>query len=366
MPPWSIDIAIVNYRGTDDVLRALALLGAWPHGRIWLIDNSAHDKDIAGQSSALAHACAANPAVTRLIPEGNIGFGRACNMAFQNSVSEYFLLLNPDARISADGIVAMAGVLSANQQYGALSPKIFWNESRSFLLPEGFAQTPWQHFVNTLQPHAGRLAKLLGKRDVWQGMRRMALDSPFDVKFLVGAVMMVRRVAADAAGGLFDPDYFMFFEDADLSMRLRQAGYRLAIAPNISAVHEYRHKAFKAEMMRDSLHIYFRKRFPGYYYCSGKLDGLSALSRSISPEAWFAVIAPSLTSAAEFAARTEGAAVVAFSPSLLMRPCIFRPSLTDAHCFDDAEWSMLEPGAYVALLATRNHSPMKWVYFEKK
>ena len=102
MPAPSVDIAIVNFRCVADTLEALARLAHWPHGTIWLVDNSAHEPAMAAQTAALRLACGAMPGVVYIEPGDNLGFGRACNLAFAKSNAEFFLLLNPDARIGGE------------------------------------------------------------------------------------------------------------------------------------------------------------------------------------------------------------------------------------------------------------------------
>jgi GT2 family glycosyltransferase len=47
----------------------------------------------------------------------------------------------------------------------------------------------------------------------------------------IGAAMLVSRRALDAAGGGFDPDFFLLYEDVDLSLRVRAAGFDVLLVP---------------------------------------------------------------------------------------------------------------------------------------
>ena len=362
----SIDVAIVNYRCAADTLQALTRLAQWPHGLVWLVDNSAQDADIAADTAALREASAGLPWVRMLAPGSNLGFGRACNLAFAESKAEFFLLLNPDARIAADDVLLLASALAEQPGLGAVSPKIYWNGQRSFVLPAAFPQTPQYSIGLALATHSRRLTHWAAQRSLKGAMRQMASKHPFEVPFLAGSVMMLRRRAVLSARGLFDPDYFMFFEDSDLSVRLRRAGYSLAIVPAASAEHEYRHKAFKAGMMATSQHQFFSKLYPAFYRWSGGLARVAALARPVDLAKWFKVIPTPVTSAQEFAACTDHGRVLAFSPSMLMMPALFRPSFADARCFDALEWALLEPATYTALVqsADLTRTPV-WVYFER-
>ena len=362
----SIDVAIVNYRCAADTLLALTRLAQWPYGMVWLIDNSAQDADIAADTAALCDASAGMPWVRMLTPGSNLGFGRACNLAFAESKAEFFLLLNPDARIAASDVLLLASTLAEQPGLGAVSPKIYWNEQRSFVLPAAFPQTPWHSIALALATHSRGVTQWAAQRGLNGAMRQMASSVPFKVPFLAGSVMLLRRRAVLSARGLFDPDYFMFFEDADLSLRLRRAGYALAMVPAACAEHEYRHKAYKAGLMAKSQHQYFSKQYSAFYRWSGGLAKVAALARPVDLAKWFKVIPKPVTSAQEFAACTDNGRVLAFSPSVLMMPALFRPSFADARCFDAREWALLEPATYTALVQSTDltRKPV-WVYFER-
>ncbi|MBI2769644.1 MAG: glycosyltransferase [Burkholderiales bacterium] len=358
--PRSIDIAIVNYFSAGDMQRCLSVLGPWPHGTVWLVENS-NDTQEAAQ---LREATKDRPWVRLLEPGANLGFGRGCNLAFGQSTSALFLLLNPDARIGSGDLLKLADVLAADPRIAAVSPRIFWNEQRSFLLPAAFPQTPAAGALQALASRFRLLAFMAARLYLARQARLMASQAAFAVDFLAGAVMMLRRDAVLAAGGLFDPDYFMFYEDSDLSLRLRRAGFGLAMAPAASAVHEYRHKAFKAGMMADSRQTYFRKRYPRFHKWAG-LDRLARLARPVPLAQWFDALPEPCRALADFERQTGNAAVIAFSPSMLMMPALFRPGRAAAR-FDESEWALLEPAAYVALVtdAGREDDP-RWVQFNR-
>ena len=366
MSRCSIDIIIVNYRDAADTLQALARLAAWPHGTLWLVDNSAHEPDMAEEAAALLQASIDHPCVRLLTPDANLGFGRACNLAFAQSSADYVLLLNPDARISTEDVLLLAQSMEGQPKLAGVSPKIYWNEQHSFVLPAAFAQTPWYHVAQALATRSRRLAQWAARRGLLRAMRQMAGSKVFEVDFVAGSVLMLRRSAVLQAGGLFDPDYFMFFEDSDLSLRLRRAGYQMAIAPSATAEHEYRHKAFKAGLMEQSQQHYFSKQYPLFYRWSGRLSRVPRLAGSVDLNAWFKVLEHPISNAEEFSRQTGAAGVLAFSPTMLLMPAIFRSSVAQARPFDALEWGLLEPGPYTALLVgPASPQATTWVYFRK-
>ena len=362
----SVDIIIVNYRGAADTLQALARLAEWPHGTLWLVDNSAHEPDMAEEAAALLQAGIDHPCVRLLTPGANLGFGRACNLAFAQSSADYVLLLNPDARISTEDVLLLEQSMESQPKLAGVSPKIYWNEQHTFVLPAAFAQTPWYYVAQALATRSRRVAQWAARRGLLRAMRQMAGSKVFEVDFVAGSVLLLRRSAVLQAGGLFDPDYFMFYEDSDLSLRLRRARYELAIVPSATAEHEYRHKAFKAGLMSQSQQHYFNKQYPLFFRWSGRLSRVPRLAGSMDLNAWFKVLAQPVSSAEEFTHQTGAAGVLAFSPTMLLMPAIFRPSVAQARPFDTQEWVLLEPGTYTALLVSADSSKtVSWVYFRK-
>lgn len=360
--PNVIDIIIVNYRSAEDTLTAVAAITPWCHGRILLVDNSEDDAETARLSDALADIAE----MQLLLPERNLGFGGGCNLAFEQSTAEFVLLLNPDARIDERNILMLVETLRLNSHFGGVSPKTFWDDTQRFLLPSAFPQTPLMLLAMTLASHAPRLTRW-GARHYLRKMRGcMASAKPYSIPFLVGALMMLRRSAVLAAGGLFDPDYFMFYEDSDLSLRLRRAGYLLGIAPQAEAVHEYRHKSYKAGMMEKSCQLYFAKNFPIFYRLSGQLSLLSRWGRPLVWDEWGERLPDPVNSPEELHALLGDAGVLAFSPSLMMMPAIFRPSCAPPILFDARDWARIEPGHYMLVCCgEKEGSALRWVGFER-
>ena len=360
--PNVIDIVIVNYRSAEDTLAAVAAITPWPHGRILLVDNSEDARELARLTDVLAGV----PEVQLLVPEKNLGFGGGCNLAFAQSTAEYLLLLNPDAQIDERNILALVETLKRHPRFGGVSPKTFWDATRRFLLPTPFPPTPLAMLAMTLALRSPRLTKWGAHRYLRKMRSNMSAVEPYSIPFLVGAVMMLRRSAVLAAGGLFDPDYFMFYEDSDLSLRLRRAGYQLGIVPMAEAVHEYRHKAYKEAMMAESCQLYFAKNFPRFYRFTGQLSRLAKWGRPLVWQEWGGMLPRPVNSSEELNAQLEGAGVVAFSPSAMMMPAIFRPSSAAPVSFDALDWARIEPGRYMLVCAGgRNGAAPRWVGFEK-
>jgi GT2 family glycosyltransferase len=129
------------------------------------------------------------------------------------------MLLNNDAFVTP----AMLEILmsATEPDIGLISPKIFYEDHPNYLWFAGAEQHPY-----LLEMHKTGQGKQDGPR--WQQTR--------DVDYLVGTGLLV-NITAVAQVGLFDERYFMYYEDLDWSIRLRQAGLRLRLVANAFLYH---------------------------------------------------------------------------------------------------------------------------------
>lgn len=355
----AIDVIVVNYHCHADTLTAVGSLSPWSGGTIWVVDNSVSQAEVA----ALRQGLAGHPDTALIVAEANLGFGKGCNLAFAQSNAAYVLLLNPDARIQVEDVRLLATALDANPRLGAVSPLTFWDEGRRFLLPPATPMTPLTHFLGHLGSRFPDWMRRYGRWWLAHTQQLLTARRPVSVPFHAGATLMVRHSAAIKAGGLFDPAYFMFYEDSDLSLRLRQCGYRLAIVPAATAVHGYRHAPWKAPLMRESEQLYFRRRFPLYWHLT---RGLSLVEKLAVPPDWLAGSANDLgvlTSAEALSKRLGNRSVGAISPCPTMVPALFRPQGRTPETLTDDDWACLSPGRYLLLAGPADDDTDSWQYF---
>jgi GT2 family glycosyltransferase len=113
--------------------------------------------------------------------------------------------------------------------------------------------------------HGFGLQRLAGARSLF--LSGLSGTRPVEVDWISGALFMVRRSALRDVGG-FDERFFMYAEDVDLGCRLRDAGWRLAHLPDISAVHVQGGPAAASDPSTrwlDSLAGLYARRNPGRF-----------------------------------------------------------------------------------------------------
>lgn len=200
--------------------------------QVVVVDNSEDEKETERLRDSLP------PKVILLVNPENIGFGRACNLAFERFEADQILLLNPDARLLPGCLRRLQQMLFGSDRIAAVSPQIFWDEDLQFYLPRSVPPALFE-----VQDVMGSLGLQSPINRVLSGVWRYSCvkiwqsKKPVRVANLSGGHVLLNRDAVMRAGGLFDPRFFLYFEDTDLFIRLRKVGYRLMVEPGAKAVH---------------------------------------------------------------------------------------------------------------------------------
>jgi N-acetylglucosaminyl-diphospho-decaprenol L-rhamnosyltransferase len=206
-----IDVQIVSYR-TKAYLGACLerLLPALSDGTIRILENGSGE-DLSELASERVHVH------TSAV---NLGFGAGHNLLAGHGRSDLLCCVNPDAvLLDTDGLQRLAA-LFADPRVAAAGPAL--------LTPAGEPQR-WDH--GELRGLRARIANGAGHAH-WRPRAKRT-----EVAWVAGAFMMLRRERFDAIGG-FDETYFLYKEDEDLCLRLRQAGGTVLYEPAVTVEHE--------------------------------------------------------------------------------------------------------------------------------
>ncbi len=172
------------------------------------------------------------PDVVLIRSDVNLGFGRANNLGFEAAQGRYIVLLNSDAFLTEGALERSVAHMDANPSVGlcggrligrdgALQPsaRMFPTVINDLIVLSGLAaRYPHSHFF-------GRLDR------TWADEFEAA-----EVDWVPGAYAMVRADALNAAG-FFDPRFFLYYEEVDLCLRIKQKGYSIWYWPDISVIH---------------------------------------------------------------------------------------------------------------------------------
>lgn len=224
----------------------------------FLIDNASTDATSTMLASFLG------PEDTRvhlLRTPTNLGFGRAHNLVLDQLETSYHLICNPDILFTGpDALTKTLAFLEGHPEVGLATIRL--------KDPDGGLQYANKRDPNVLDLFLRRFFR----RDAAPGwirrrmdryeMRDAGYEAIVDVPFVNGAFMLVRTQLLKAVGG-FDPRYFLYFEDADLSRLIRRTRHRTIYYPGASVIHFWERAAHKrlffTKVLLESMIQFFRK-----------------------------------------------------------------------------------------------------------
>ena len=164
---------------------------------------------------------------------GNVGYGRANNLVLPRLRSDLHLIANPDVELERESLAAAIEAMNADATLGVVAPSVRGPDGARQHLCKRYPSV-WVLFLRGFAPRflRERNAAALGHYE----MRDVPTDEPCTpVTLASGAFMLVRTKLFSGLGG-FDPRFFMYFEDYDLSLRAGRES-RVACIPAARIVH---------------------------------------------------------------------------------------------------------------------------------
>jgi GT2 family glycosyltransferase len=214
-----LSVVLVNYNDRAHLPACLSSLEKAVSGlsaEVILVDNQSGDG-----SPVLVRSLF--PRVRLIENDQNVGYPRANNIGFRQSHGEYVLFLNTDTVMPAAAPAALLAEIKARPEVGAVGPALVHEN--------------------------GRFQVSFGKKvDFFSEIRQKLILNPYyrialphsrksrEVGWLSGACLLARRAAIEAAG-VFDEEFFLYFEDIDLCRRITEKGFKLIYFPAVRVYH---------------------------------------------------------------------------------------------------------------------------------
>lgn len=163
----------------------------------------------------------------------NVGFARACNQGIIASDGEYVVLINNDALVGRDFFKGLEKFFGENPKAGVAGAKIVDAEGNLEL-----SARKELSFVSGFWGRTSLLTRLFPKNPLVRRLFPAAEEpsGPTKVDWVSGACMVLRRRTLEEIG-LFDERFFIYFEDADLCRRAREAGWLVYYLPQVEILH---------------------------------------------------------------------------------------------------------------------------------
>lgn len=211
-----ISIIIVNWNGEKWLSKCLSSLAqqTYKQFEIIFVDNGSKDNSVAYVKKNFPH-------VKIILNKKNLGFAGGNNVGYKHAKGEYILLLNNDTWVEKNFLKKIIGAFDRNPRLGSVQPKIvlmddpkkldavgaYWTDS-SFLYYYGFGKNSQEKKYNKKMPF-------------------------FSNK---GAAMLFKKELVDKIG-LFDDDFWCYYEETDFCHRVWLAGYECWYYPDAVVHH---------------------------------------------------------------------------------------------------------------------------------
>ncbi len=202
-----ISIIIVTYNSAGQISLCLdsLLKQAGVGFEVLVVDN-------ASQDSTLAELKKFGQKIQAIASPENLGFGRGNNLGFAASKGRYIYLLNPDARLDdAGALKELCQSMEANPRWGMAGTVLRSSDG-------GHESRPATEYP--------------GQRHVSRDFSKL----PGGIAWVGGASMVIRRELYEKLGG-FDPDFFLYSEETDFCLRMRELGFEVGHISKVTVEH---------------------------------------------------------------------------------------------------------------------------------
>ena len=252
-----ISIVVVNWN-TRDLLRA-CLKSIYANMddiafEVIVVDNASQDDsaDMVEQEF---------PDAVLIRSKENLGFTGGYNTGLRRARGDFLMIVNSDLELLPGSAAGMMDFMKKHPDVGMVGPKL--------ISPDGTVQVNGQRFPTFIREVLG-LTRLYRNRFIreWHDMNLGPLRTDFtvdaEVDALAGACLLTTRAVVDAVG-LLDERFFMYYEDVDWCLRVKQAGWKVYYLGDVGVIHVASQSAIKYGLPKAnavlfaSQYLYWRK-----------------------------------------------------------------------------------------------------------
>lgn len=224
----TVTIVLLNWNGWRDTAECLLSLAKldYPAWNTIVVDNGSTDDSVPSLREAF-------PAITMIEAGENLGFAGGCNLGIQAAMdldSDFVWLINNDTVVHAQALRDLIETAETDARIGAVGSLVYSMETPKVLVCWG----------------GGHVNFLLGRSRHFVGPTHNR-----KIEYITGASLLLRRSAIESQG-LLDSGFFMYWEDADYCFRLRESGWKLAVAPGSKIWHKESASIGKASARMDN------------------------------------------------------------------------------------------------------------------
>lgn len=223
----SVSLIIVNYKSRKYLERLILnfvkdLKKSNNEIEIIVFDNSFQLK-VSGLKRII-HSAKHRVSFRFLKSKKNIGFGRACNIAAGKSKAKYLFFINPDCLVKPDQVKKLLGAFNFDPKIGIIAPYLINPKGKIQRYGFGQNQDVWDKLFAKDENKTEFKLNNINNKNLKQ------------VRWVSGACFLIPREIFFSVKG-FDENFFLYFEDRDLSKKVRKKGYKITIFKKIKIIH---------------------------------------------------------------------------------------------------------------------------------
>ena len=220
----TISFVVIEYFSVDDLLECVASIREHAAGMAHEIVISSNSVYPQGKRIEMTERI---PNVQWVFNDANLGFAGGMNAGIRMTKADFFVMINPDARLVDDGLTKALNHMYANPDVAVIGPRMV-DES-------GKTQDSCRRFMTPADLAFRTLKRLRsGRKEIFY--RDISYDRLSQVDWVIGGFMLVRRAAAGKVG-LLDEGYYLYVEDMDWCMRFWKAGYEVVFFPELTVAY---------------------------------------------------------------------------------------------------------------------------------
>lgn len=255
-----VSIIIVNYNTRELLKNCLTSLYQFISGikyEIIVVDNASEDDSVKMVQSEFKDCII-------IESKKNVGFGGANNIGALNATGEYLFLLNSDTEFIDDALTTLVSFMESHPDCGICGGNLIDKAKLPIHSYGPVLPSPWSdlhRFCNcsmTLRYGKNWCYNYTGK--------------PKKVGYITGADLLIKKNLFDELKG-FDPDFFMYYEETELTYRVKKAGWNVYSVPEATIVHI---KGASLEFLEGSNKIAFESKYRYLLKVYGKRGAIIA------------------------------------------------------------------------------------------
>jgi GT2 family glycosyltransferase len=251
---YDISIVIVSYNCLDSLKTCIESLERQQSVRfeIMVFDNKSSD----GTGSFLRAQT-----FEHILSKENIGFGAAVNRAAARAEGQYLFILNPDTIVPPSALSRLLEYARNNPEAGIVAPALCYPDGRSQLSAR---RLPSRRDILAGRGSPLRIVGLADERKA--GYIVHSGGEPMNVPAVSATAVLIETAFFRKLGG-FDERFFMYMEDLDLCLRIKNENKGIILLPDVLVIHIWRQSSGKRPYFSSyhhhlSIYKYFAKHHP--------------------------------------------------------------------------------------------------------